>query len=215
MNIRPAQGNVILNPGMAWQKQESTRRLFLPSNWTYEGVLISPYYFPMSYDGIDSIVGKRGLFMCRIASLFLLQRLKGSMSGDTRDSNNIEMRAFFFLQGKVLKEIHAILTETLEEHAPTYATIKKWVAQIKRGGFSTWDAPRPGQPKTVTTPEIINQIHELTLEDHWISAKSIAEQMGISRERVGSIIHGHADALRDVGPEMPERGSKRSTAPVV
>ena len=37
--------------------------------------------------------------MSRIASLFLLQRLKGSMSGDARDFNNIEMRAvinFFF-----------------------------------------------------------------------------------------------------------------------
>jgi len=30
----------------------------------------------MSWDGIDSVVGKRGLFMCRIASLFLLERLK-------------------------------------------------------------------------------------------------------------------------------------------
>jgi hypothetical protein len=41
-------------------------------------------------DGIDSVVGKRGLFMCRIASHFLLQDLKGSMSGDARDFNNIE-----------------------------------------------------------------------------------------------------------------------------
>jgi len=31
------------------------------------------------------------------------------------------------------------------------------------------------------------------LEDHWISAKSIAEQLGISRERVGSIIHEDLD----------------------
>jgi len=54
--------------------------------------------------------------MCRIASLFVLQRLKGNMSGDARDFNNIETRAvikFFFLQGKAPKEIHAILTETL------------------------------------------------------------------------------------------------------
>jgi len=37
--------------------------------------------------------------MCRIGSLFLLQRLKGSMSGDMRDFNNIETQAvitFFF-----------------------------------------------------------------------------------------------------------------------
>jgi len=32
----------------------------------------------------------------------------------------------------------------------------------------------------VTTPEIIDQIHELILEDRRISAKSIAEQLGIS-----------------------------------
>ena len=92
------------------------------------------------------------------------------MSGDARDFNNIETRAvikFFFLQGKVPKEIHAILTETLGEHAPSYATDRNWVAQFKRGDFSTCDAPRPGRPKTVTTPEIIDQIHELILEDRW------------------------------------------------
>ena len=49
----------------------------------------------------ESIVSlERGcLFMCRIESLFLLQRLKGSMSGDDRDFNNMETRAlikFFF-----------------------------------------------------------------------------------------------------------------------
>jgi len=51
---------------------------------------------------------------------------------------------FFFLQGKAPKEIHAILKETLGEHAPSYATVKNWVAQFKQGDFSTWDAPHPG-----------------------------------------------------------------------
>ena len=41
--------------------------------------------------------------------------------------------------------------------------------------------------------ELLDQIHELILEDLWISAKSIAEQLGISRERVGSIIHENLD----------------------
>jgi len=53
------------------------------------------------------------------------------MSGEARDFNNIGTRAikvFFFLQGKAPKEIHAILTETLGEHAPSYATVKNWVA---------------------------------------------------------------------------------------
>jgi len=99
------------------------------------------------------------------------------MSGDARDFD-IETWAvikFFFLQGKVPKEIHAILTETLGEHAPSYATVKNWVAQFKCGDFSICDVPRPGRPKTVTTAEIIDQIHELILEGCQISAKSRAE----------------------------------------
>ena len=96
--------------------------------------------------------------------------------------------SIFSLQGKAPKEIHAILIETLGEHAPSYANVKNWVTQFKHDDFSTCDAPRPGRRKTVTTPEIIDQIHELILEDRRISAKSIVEQLGISRERVGSII---------------------------
>ena len=53
----------------------------------------------------------------------------------------------FFLQGKVPKENHAILRETLWEHVPSYATVKYWVAQFKCGDFSICDAPRPGRPK--------------------------------------------------------------------
>jgi hypothetical protein len=77
------------------------------------------------------------MFMCRIAGLFLLQRLKESTSGDAFDFNNIETQAVFKfpspLQGKAPKEIQAILTETLGEHAPSYATVKNWVTQ-----FNTW-----------------------------------------------------------------------------
>jgi len=70
------------------------------------------------------------------------------------------------------------------------------VAYFKSGDFSTCDAPHPGRPKTVTIPEIIDQIHKLILEDRRISAKSIAEQLGISRDRVGSIIHEDLDMQR-------------------
>jgi predicted ArsR family transcriptional regulator len=45
----------------------------------------------------------------------------------------------------------------------------------------------------VTTPEIIDQIHELNLEDRRISAKSIAEQLDISRDGVRSIVREDVD----------------------
>jgi len=54
------------------------------------------------------------------------------MPGDARDFN-IEARAvikFIFLQGKAPKEIQAILTQTLREHVPSYATVKNWDGPI-------------------------------------------------------------------------------------
>ena len=133
--------------------------------------------------------------MCRIASLFVTEaeRKHVRQRAPFQEHRDASCHQFYFLQAKAPKEMHAILRETLGEHAPSYATVKNWVAQFKRGDFSTCDAPRPGRPKTATTPEIIDQIHEIILEDRRISAKSIAEQLGISRERVGSIIHGDLD----------------------
>ena len=78
------------------------------------------------------------------------------------------------------------------------------MVQFKRGDFSICDAPRPGRPKTKTTREIIDQIHELILEDRRISVKSIAEQLGISRERVGSIIHEDLDMRKRPAKWVPK-----------
>jgi len=97
------------------------------------------------------------------------------------------------------------LTETLGEYAPSYATFKNWVAQFKRGDFSTRDAPRPGRPKRVTTPEAVDHIYELILEDRRISAKSVAEQLGISREREGMDMQKNSARTR----------IKTSTIPVI
>ena len=132
--------------------------------------------------------------MCQIASLFLLQGLKGSISGDAHATRAV-IKFFFVLQGKAQKENshHSKKKKALEENAPSYASVKNWVTLFKRGEFSTYDAPRPEPTKTVTNPGIIDQIHELILEDRRISFKSIAEQLGISRGRVGSIIHEDLD----------------------
>jgi len=127
-------------------------------------------------------------------------------------------QVLFPLQGKVPKEIQAILKETFGEYAPSYATVKNWMTQFKRCDFSTCDAPRPGRPKTVNTPENIDQIHELILEDRRILAKSISEQLGISRERVGSIIHEDLD-MRKLSvkwvPKCLNEDQKRQRVPVV
>ena len=112
-----------------------------------------------------------------LSLLCLVQRLKGSMSGDVYDFSNIETQTvvkFFFLQIKSPNEIHAILRETLEEYAPSCATVKNWMTQFKLGNFSNCYASRPGRHKLVTSPQIIDEIHELFLENSQISAENWA-----------------------------------------
>jgi len=70
----------------------------------------------------------------------------------------------------------------------------------------------------VTTPAIIDQIHELILEDRRISAKSIAEHLGISLEWIGSIIHEDLDMWKLSAKWFPKclnADQKTSTVPVV
>jgi predicted HTH transcriptional regulator len=143
------------------------------------------------------------------------------MSGNARDFNNVETQSdikfLFSCMTRRRRKFKQKKKKKLGEHAPSYATVKTWVTQFKRGDFSNCNVHRPGRPKTVTTSQIIDQIHELILEERWTSAKSIVEQLNISLERVGSIIHEDLEMrkLREMGSEMPERGSKTSTMPVV
>jgi hypothetical protein len=53
------------------------------------------------------------------------------------------------------------------------------------------------------------------LEDRRISAKSIPGHLTCAGWVHHSWRFGHAEALSDVGPEMPERGSKTSTVQAV
>ena len=101
----------------------------------------------------ESIVSlERGvcLFLGQVASLCLLQRLKGSMSGDARDFNNIETRAvvkFFFpaRQGSEGNSHHS--DRNIRGTCTIVCHHQNWVAQFKRGDFSTCDVPSPGWPK--------------------------------------------------------------------
>ena len=71
--------------------------------------------------------------MCRIASFFLVSEAeRKNVRGRERfqQYRDASCHQVFFLQGKALKEMHAILKErhALGEHAPSYATVKNLVA---------------------------------------------------------------------------------------
>ena len=79
----------------------------------------------------ESIVSlERGVCSCAELQVFSCYRGWKESCKATRAFNNIETQAvikLFFLQSKAPKKIQAILTETLGEHAQSYATFKNWV----------------------------------------------------------------------------------------
>ena len=61
--------------------------------------------------------------------------------------------------------------------------------RVKRGRTSLEDDPREGRSKSATTPEIIEQVHNMVLDDQRMKVREISETIGISNERVGYILH--------------------------
>jgi transposase len=65
------------------------------------------------------------------------------------------------------------------DSSPSFSTIKKWAAEFKGGRTSLEDDPRKGRPKSATTPEITEQVHDMVLDDRRMKVHEIAETIGI------------------------------------
>jgi transposase len=100
---------------------------------------------------------------------------------------------FFVKEGLTPNEIHSKFIKVCGNSSPSFSTIKKWAAEFKRGRTSLEDDPREGRLKIATTPEIIEQVHDMVLDDRRIKVPEIAETIGISKERVGYILHEELD----------------------
>ena len=64
---------------------------------------------------------------------------------------------YFHLKGLTPTNIKTELDSTLGESAPSFTTIKYWVAEFKRGRTSCKDEHRTGRPKEVATPDMIKK----------------------------------------------------------
>uniref|UniRef100_T1HJH6 Uncharacterized protein n=1 Tax=Rhodnius prolixus TaxID=13249 RepID=T1HJH6_RHOPR len=56
--------------------------------------------------------------------------------------------------------------------------------------MGTSDAERSGRPVEVTTPEIIDKIHDMVMDDRRVKVREIASAVGISNEWVPSLKQG-------------------------
>ena len=72
--------------------------------------------------------------------------------------DTIEYRAvikFFVKEGLTPNEIQSKFINVYRDSSPSFSTIKKWAAELKRGRTGREDDPREGHPKSATPPEII------------------------------------------------------------
>jgi transposase len=99
---------------------------------------------------------------------------------------------FFVKEGLMPKEIHLKFINVYGD-STSFSTIKKWAAEFKCGRTSLEDDPSEGCPKSATTPEIIEQVHNMLLDDWQMKVCEIAETTGISKECVGYILHEEMD----------------------
>ena len=86
-----------------------------------------------------------------------------------------------YLKGLTPKEIKAELDEVHDTSTPVFAIIYNWVNEFKRGRISTKDEHCSGRPVEVTTPEMIDKIHDMVLSDRRIQVREIVEATSISQ----------------------------------
>ena len=90
----------------------------------------------------------------------------------------------YFLCDKTLSETRAKLDKYYSDSALSYKMVQKWLTKFRCGRTSTETIPSPGRPNKITTPEMINKIHDIALNDPEAKVREIAEIVLISTEHV-------------------------------
>jgi histone-lysine N-methyltransferase SETMAR len=91
--------------------------------------------------------------------------------------DRIEYRAvikFFVKEGLTPNEIRSNFIKFYGDSSPSFSTVKKWAAEFKRGRTGLENDPREGRSKSATTPEIIEQWHDMVLDDRQMKVREIA-----------------------------------------
>ena len=89
-------------------------------------------------------------------------------------SSKVEYRAvirYLYLKGKTGKGIHGELADVNGSSAPSYALVKFWVGEFKRGRTSLEDEARSGPPLEATDEEMCKKVRNLVYSDRRIQVK--------------------------------------------
>jgi transposase len=78
---------------------------------------------------------------------------------------------FFVKEGLTPNEVYSKFEKVYGDFSRLFSIIKKWAAEFRRGRTSLEDDPHEGCPKSATTPEIIEQVHDMALDDQQMKVR--------------------------------------------
>ena len=93
----------------------------------------------------------------------------------------------YFLRGKTISQTKTKLDKYYSDSALSYGMVQKWFTEFRCGCTSTETIPGPGRPNKITTPEMINKIHGIALNDPKVKVREIVEIVSISTEHMRSV----------------------------
>ena len=117
-----------------------------------------------------------------------------------------------YLKGKTSKEIHGELADVYGSSAPSYAQVKFWVREFKRGRTSLEDEARSGRPLDATDEKMCKKIRDLVYSDRRIQVEEIAQALGISHGSVSTILHDRLDMRKLTARWVPKSLSDEQMA---
>ena len=117
-----------------------------------------------------------------------------------------------YLKGKTGKEIHGELADVYGSSAPSYAQVKFWVGEFKRGRTSLENEARSGRPLDATDEEMYKKVRDLVYSDRRIQVEEIAQALGISHGSVSTILHDRLGMRKLRARWVPKSLSDEQTA---
>lgn len=100
--------------------------------------------------------------------------------------------AYIFVEwknGSSAADIRQKLVVAIGDKALSVSAIYRQIEAFEHGKQSIKDEPRSGRPRDAVTPVTIATVENLVSEDRHITTRKLAEVVGISKERIGYILH--------------------------
>ena len=117
-----------------------------------------------------------------------------------------------YLKDKTGKEIQGELADIYGSSAPSYAQVKFWVGEFKRGRTSLEDGARSGRPLDATDEEMCKKVWDLVYSDRQNQVEEIAQALGISLGSVSTILHDRLGMRKLTASWVPESLSDEQMA---